>query len=147
MTGFSRIAAILLGLPLAAAAEEHCPWLNAATAAGFLGGAVQASVTASSCEFVLRIGAQETTLRIEVAAAGAPHGRCEQAAERLTGIGNEAAACSVSGKPGWTAEQVAGRVRDQAFLVRISTNDRAVQAKTLRQKVRDIAEQVAGILF
>jgi hypothetical protein len=38
-------------------------------------------------------------------------------------------------------------VRDQAFLVRISSNDRSTAPKTMREKVRKVAEQVAGILF
>jgi hypothetical protein len=124
-------------------AEDRCTWLNAATAAGVLGGAVQMTVTSASCEFVR----QETSLRIEVAAANAPHVQCGSGAEQLKAIGNEAQACAYEGKPGWIAEQVVGRVRDQAFLVRISTRDQSAAPKLLREKARKIAEQVAGILF
>jgi hypothetical protein len=45
------------------------------------------------------------------------------------------------------AERVVGRVRDRAFVVRISTNDRSAQSGALREKARKVAEQVAGILF
>ncbi len=130
-----------------AAAEGRCPWLNAATAAGVLGGAVEVTVAPRSCEFARQAGGRETTLRIEVTPAAASHDSCQSGAGQLKGIGNQAALCSYQGKPGWTAEQVVGTVRDQAFLVRISTNDRSATRSTLREKVCGIAEQVAGILF
>jgi hypothetical protein len=52
----------------------------------------------------------------------------------LKAIGSEALACR-----GEAGEQVVGRVRDRAFLVRITTND--------REKVRKVAEMVAGSMF
>ncbi len=128
---------------LPALAEDRCPWLNAPTAAGLLGGEVHTTVTQGSCEFVH----QETSLRIEVAATNAPHAQCGSLAEQLKAIGNEAQACAYRGKPGWIAEQVVGRVRDQVFLVRISTKDQSAAPKILREKARKVAEQVAGILF
>ncbi|HEV8040698.1 MAG TPA: hypothetical protein VGP62_17635 [Bryobacteraceae bacterium] len=130
-----------LGLP--ALAEDRCTWLNAATATGVLGGEVHMTVTPGTCEFVR----QETSLRIEVGATSAPHAQCGSGAEPLKAIGNEAQACTYQGKPGWVAEQVVGRVRDQAFLVRISTKDQSVMPKILREKARKVAEQVAGVLF
>jgi hypothetical protein len=142
-----RIVALSLFLPLMVGAEERCPWLNAATAGAVLGGSVQLTVTPTSCEFVRQAGAQETRLRIEVTAATAPDVRCGPDAERLKAIGNEAVACSYRGKAGWTAEQVVGRVRDQAFLVRIATNDHSATGKALRDRVRNVTEQVAGMLF
>ena len=72
------------------------------------------TVTPDSCEFVR----QETSLRIEVRASSAPHAQCGSGAEALKAIGNEAQACTYQAKSGWMAEQVVGRVRDQAFLVR-----------------------------
>jgi hypothetical protein len=135
------ILAIAFCLP--GLAEDHCTWLNAATAAGVLGGQVQMTVTPGACEFVH----QETVLRIEVGATNAPHAQCGSGAEQLKAIGNEAQACAYQGKPGWIAEQVVGRVRDQAFLVRISTKDQSAAPKVLREKARKVAEQVAGILF
>ena len=140
-------------LPLICAAGEKCPWLNSATAAGVLGGAVKSDVTQSACEFVRRDGTSELALRIEVETLGAPRefasraARCGPGAETLKAIGNEAVACTHSGTKGTTAEQVIGRVRNQAFLVRVSTDDRASAPASLREKARKVAEQVAGFLF
>ena len=108
---------------------------------------VHATVTPTSCEFIRQSGGHDFALRIEVTAISAPHAQCGQPAEQLKAIGNEALACAYEGKEGWIGEQVTGRVRDQAFLVRISTNDRTAAPKTLREKARNIAEQVAGFLF
>jgi len=140
------ILAMALCLP-AMAAEDRCIWLNAATAGGALGGTVHATVSPTSCEFIRQSGGHDFALRIEVTAISAPHAQCGQPAEQLKAIGNEALACVYEGKEGWIGEQVTGRVRDQAFLVRISTNDRTAAPKTLREKARNIAEQVAGFLF
>jgi hypothetical protein len=131
----------------AIAAEGRCPWLNAATAGGVLGGPVRVTVTPGSCEFVRETNGHEIALRIEVGAVSAPHVTCGAHADPLKTIGNEALACSWEGKEGWISEQVTSRVRDQAFLVRVSTNDRSAAPKTLREKARNVAEQVAGFLF
>ncbi|HTX33937.1 MAG TPA: hypothetical protein VME43_02915 [Bryobacteraceae bacterium] len=148
MTAKLLTLAILLCLAApAVAAEDPCPWLNAATAGGALGGAVQGTVAPKSCEFVRREEGHEITLRIEVTAASAPPAHCEAGAEAVKGIGNRAVACSYKYKPGWLAEQVVGTVRDQALLVRIATNNPSVTAKALRDKARNVAEQVAGNLF
>jgi hypothetical protein len=104
-----------------------CPWLNQATAAGVLGG----PVTQAGCIFTR--GSLE--LRIE---AGRDFewyaATCKSDAVHLKAIGTEALACR-----GETGEQVVGKVRDRAFLVRITTND--------RDKVRKVAEMVAGSMF
>jgi len=145
------LMAVLL-LPLCAA-KEKCPWLNAATAAGVLGGAVRVNVTQSACEFIRREGSSESILRIEVETLGAPRAfasraaQCGTGAEAVRAIGNEAVACTHSDKKGQMAEQVVGRVRNQAFLVRVSTDDRAATPGGLREKARKVAEQVAGFLF
>jgi hypothetical protein len=140
----TRLALILaIAFSLTAAAEDRCAWLNAATAAGVLGGEVHMTVSQGSCEFVR----QETSLRIEVGATNTPHAQCGSPAEQLRAIGNEAQACAYQEKPGWIAEQIVGRVRDQAFLVRISSKDQSAAPKILREKARKVAEQVAGILF
>jgi len=146
VTGWPILALLAVCLP-AMAAEDQCPWLNAATAGGVLGGAVRVTVTPASCEFVRQTAGHEAVLRIEVGAASAPHAQCESHAESLKAIGNEAQACAWHGKDGWIAEQVVGRVRDQAFLVRVSTNDPSAAPKTLSEKARNVAEQVAGFLF
>ena len=108
---------------------------------------MHAELTSGSCEFTRESGAQRTALRIEVAPAGSAHPHCGPGSDALRAIGNEAMACKYSGQAGWIAEQVTGRVRDQAFLVRVSSNDPAAARQSLREKARSIAEQVAGILF
>ena len=135
------LALILLAIP--ALAADQCPWLNSATAVGILGGQVQTAVTPTACEFTR----PAAVLRIEVTSAAVPHTQCPRKSESLKAIGNEANACAYEGKPGWLGEQVTGRVRDQAFLVRVSTSDPHAAPKTLREKARNIAEQVAGFLF
>ena len=154
-TGFSLLLVLLLALPSFAGAAEICPWLNAATAGGVLGGPVAMTVTRAktaddaTCDFVRHDGSLTLELRIEVETMPSPAkdfasyaARCHSAAVPLKAIGNEALACSDEG-----AEQVVGRVRDRAFLVRIITNDRSSQQTALRDKARKVAEQVAGILF
>ena len=147
-----RLGLLLLiaAVPLAA---DSCPWLNAATAAGVLGGpATSATVKRTgtaddaACEFVRREGAAESSLRIVVETMRSPHTdfasyktRCGANAALLKAIGNQAVACS----DGPRAEQVIGRVRDRAFIVRLS----APETRMLREKARQIAGQVAGILF
>ena len=122
---------------------ESCPWLNAATAAGVLGGPVNATFSRANCDFIRQDGPVVHSLRIEVGNVA----QCSGNATPLRAIGNEAVACSYDGKNGQLAEQVVGRVRERAFLVRMSTNDRSVRSSVLREKARNIAEQVAGILF
>jgi hypothetical protein len=137
-----RLLSLAVLLPVLATAQARCPWLNSATAGGVLGGTVEVTVTPTRCEFVR----QGITLEIEVTPANAQTAHCGPGAEALKAIGNQSVACQYEGKPGWTGEQVVGTVRDQAFLVRMTTSDRSI-AKTLREKARKIAEQVAGILF
>ena len=159
-----RIAFLLLAvgyLPSVAGAAESCPWLNAATAGGFLGGPVTGvtvkRATAgddASCEFVRHEASVALNLRIEVETMRSPAkdfasyaARCHSAATPLKAIGSEAAHACSDERSGQLAEQVVGRVRDRAFLVRISTSERAAQPDALRDKARKVAEQVAGILF
>jgi hypothetical protein len=139
----------------AKAAEPICPWLNAATAGGFLQGSVHVAVTKNgddvTCEFTRDTSADK--LRIEVVAMGpsreelaAYKAQCDASPTPLRAIGNEAVACGVAAKKEETAEQVVGRVRTQAFLVRFTAGV-AVSHATLREKATKVAEQVAGILF
>ena len=136
-------------------AAETCPWLNRATAGGVLGGPVVMTVTRAktgddaACEFIRRDGSLVLELRIEVETMRSPAedfasyaARCHSPAAPLKAIGNETLACDDEG-----SGQVIGRVRDRAFLVRISTNNRTSQPGALRDKARKVAEQVAGILF
>ena len=127
--------------------------MNAATAAGVLGGGVTESVTKNhddgGCEFV-RSGAR---LSIEVKTMSDPAkefpayaARCRGHAAPLRAIGNEAVACTEKGEKGWTVGQVVGRVRKQAFVIRVSAAGR-LSKEALTDKARDVAEQVAGNLF
>jgi hypothetical protein len=68
--------------------------------------------------------------------------RCHSTAVPLKAIGNEALACSDD-----STDQIVGRVRDRAFVVRISIGNRSAKPGALSEKARKVAEQVAGILF
>jgi len=118
------------------AAEPHaCPWMNAASAGGYLGGPV---TDTAPCNFVR----QDASLTIEIRTGRdlAPYlAKCAAAPVPLKAIGNEAFACTVSGR-----EQAIGRVRDQIFLITLTTNDKP---DVRREKVRNAAEQVAGNLY
>ena len=152
--------ALSLGTPAMCKASENCPWLNAATAAGALNGAVTFTVTRSgedkpdaSCEFVHQDGYVLTSLQIEVQTMKDPSrefaaywAKCGQHATPLRAIGNEAQVCSLRKKNQYS-EQVVSRVRERAFLVRVSSNGSTPEPALLRDKTQKIAEQVAGFLF
>ena len=58
--------------------------------------------------------------------------------------------CAADIKGQGDGEQVIGRVRDQVFTVTITTsarNDPSMSRDELKEKTRNIAEQVAGALF
>jgi hypothetical protein len=161
---------LLFGLA-AAEAKETCPWLNEATAAGFLDGSVTSTVTFAikdktdanysdtekndaTCEFVRHQGSLVMSLRIEVETITGPSdsfesylARCGPHAAPLTAIGNEAVACGFDGKKNQVSEQVVSRVRGRAFTVRITSNSNSLDRGALRDKTRSVAEQIAGFLF
>jgi hypothetical protein len=156
-----RILFLALALtPAMCSASENCPWLNAATAAGVLKGSVTFTVTRSgadnadaTCEFTHEDGAALTSLRIEVDTMKNPSrefasysAKCAQNATPLRAIGNEALVCSLRGKNQFS-EQVVSRVRERAFIVRMSSNVAPTGESDLREKTQKIAEQVAGFLF
>jgi hypothetical protein len=108
----------------------------------------------ATCDFTRHEGSLALGLRIETATLRSPPkdfasyvARCGPDAEPLKAIGNEALACGAAGDSGLVTEQVVGRVRDRAFVVRITTNNRSAERSALREKARKVAEQVAGILF
>jgi hypothetical protein len=160
-----RLRPILLAVPLLlpaiSLAAEMCPWLNAATAGGVLGGAVSMTVSRrdsnkddANCDFVRKQGAAMYELRIKVQTMGEAvkefasyKAQCGSAATPLKAIGNEAVACSLDDKNGHRTAQVVSRVRDRAFLVSVSTTDSSITLASLSQKARNVAEQVAGNLF
>lgn len=145
-----------ISFSVAKAAEPICPWLNAATAGGFLQGPVHVEVTKNgedaACEFKRENSVDK--LRIEVVTLNASRdelaalkAQCEAPLAPLRAIGNEAVACGIATKNGEGTEQVVGRVRKQAFLVRLCAGDASSSRATLREKATKVAEQVAGILF
>jgi hypothetical protein len=165
------LVSLPLCLPRACRAKETCPWLNQATAAGFMDGSVTSTVTFSikdktdanysntekndaTCEFVRHEGSLVMTLRIEVETMKSPSdsfvsyiARCSPHAAPLRAIGNEAVACGFDGQKKQVSEQVVSRVRGRAFVVRITSNSDSLDRGVLREKARNVAEQVAGFLF
>ena len=128
-----RLKSVPLLLATSCCAENVCPWLNAATAAGSLGGPVTASVNPAVCEFVHEQNSLHIEVRVKPASISA---KCESGIP-IKGIGNEAVECSTSGR-----EMVIGRVRDRRSVVWIQSSDPAVKTRA-----RKVAEQVAGNLF
>ena len=152
----------LIGLPIPARASNDCPWLNEATASGFLGGdAVGAFKDASAgepanCTFTQH-GEQVTrTLTITVEIVANPHDRfssiaqsCGAASEPLHAIGNEALFCAIDNRHG-ASEQAIGRVRDQVFSITIHSTlkkDPNFMRDALKSRIYAASEQVAGNLF
>jgi hypothetical protein len=72
--------------------------------------------------------------------------KCGRNATPLRAIGNEALLCSLRSKNQFS-EQVVSRVRERAFLVRVSSNSSGPERAELLDKSQKIAEQVAGFLF
>jgi hypothetical protein len=164
MRRFAIALAVVIGLIACQRrcfADAPCPWLNAATASGVLGGEVQSSTVAltpegdGTCRFVFKQASSTFTLSIDVHTMPLPTktfatylAQCNGTTLPLTAIGNEAVQCisrsSTSGE-----EQVIGRVRDRAFVLTINANlAKQSPAKTgLSPETRNVAEQVAGSLF
>lgn len=157
---------ILLGLVILMSplcqAQSKCPWINQATARGILGGAVTTTVSTSNrgdgvCKFSRQQGAVIRQLRISVdIMTEIPKqfptflAQCQPKAMPLQAVGNEAVMCSIQGKGDQYDEMVVGRVRDQAFVVSVSSsvlNDPSLTQEMRREKANLVAEQVAGILF
>jgi hypothetical protein len=152
----------LLSVPCSA--QSTCPWLNAATASGVLGGSATMEVnntgfSSGVCVFRFQDEAQNNTLRILVIKAERPENagkemmpyesKCTASGLPLKGVGNEAIMCA-SDSAKSNGELVVGRVRDNIFTVVINagTGDNPAAAKEdLEDKTQEIAKQVAGILF
>jgi hypothetical protein len=161
-----RSIILLLGLAMLMATMCHgqvkCPWINEATAAGILGGAVTVTADVSKqgdgvCEFSRQQGSVVHQLRVSVGTmTDIPKqfstylAQCPPKSGPVRAIGNEAVRCSVQEKADQYAERVVGRVRDQAFVVSVSSsvqNDPAMTQEMRRENANLVAEQVAGILF
>ncbi len=75
--------------------------------------------------------------------------RCPPKSAPVRAVGNEAVICSLSKGDQYT-ERVVGRVRDQAFVVSVSSSaadDPSMTQEMRRKKANLVGEQVAGILF
>jgi hypothetical protein len=144
-------------------AKNNCPWLNEATASGFLGGDAVGDFTDAApgkpavCAFTQQAAGVLRTLRITVEIAPDPHARmsevaqaCGAGAAALKAIGNEALVCPADDRKGGLGERVVGRVRDQVFTIAIGStlkDDPTLTREALKAKIALAAEQVAGNLF
>jgi hypothetical protein len=157
---------LLLGLamlvPSVCHGQTKCPWINEATARGILIGPVTLTAKVSDrgdgvCEFSRQQGASVYQLRVSVnIMTDVPKqfptylAQCLPNSTPLRAIGNEAVMCSTRGTGDQSAEKVVGRVRDQAFVVSVSSSvqdDPSMTQEMRRHRANLVAEQIAGILF
>ncbi|MGB0064752.1 MAG: hypothetical protein WBP85_09930 [Terracidiphilus sp.] len=154
------LAAVGIAVSASCHAQNNCPWLNVATASGALGGSSALTITKAGenteiCAFRLQAGSPAESLTVSVAmvpdsqnrelALKAAESQCTSSATPLKAIGNDAVLCA-----GSQGEQVIGRVRDQIFMISITTEaapGRGTGNNSMAEKVKAIAEQVAGNLF
>jgi hypothetical protein len=159
-----RVGAVAFALLLSPAlckAEARCPWLNVATASGALNGpsvmtVQQGAGNGTTCIFQYRNKSAIYSLRIsvsdlkEASKGAAPYeDQCASSKEPLRAIGNEAVMCAAD-EGHLHGEQVIGRVRDRIFILVVSTsarNDPSMSGDVLKEKLENLAEQVAGSLF
>ncbi len=142
-----NVFALLVLAPLLCCAAESCPWINAGTVGGILGGAVDTKVTQTTCEFTRRGGSPSSTPGLEVEIV-AQHdypeylSECKSKRQALKAIGNEAVTCN-----GGSSELAIGRVRDRVFVIRVSSKNHSAAQNNLAAEAREAAEHVAGNLF
>ena len=126
--------------------QNECPWMNAATAAGIIGRPVGTkAVGTNACVF--KAARSAYVLRVDVKAARSSPESCGSHPQALRGIGNEAIACEHRERKGHRMERVVGRVRNQVFVITVTTTDRSAAQVSLLAKAESAAEQVAGSLF
>jgi len=149
-------------LPTICRAKTACPWINEATAFGVLGGSANSptnlsEISPTTCNFTYKDTAASRNLLITVEVMKVPgqaiksyEARCTRSMNPLRAIGNEAVMCETDRKGYIYGEQIIGRVRDSVFTISMSTsaeNDPSMAREALEQKVKLVAEQVAGNLF
>jgi hypothetical protein len=156
--------ALALFMPSVCHAQTKCPWLNEATASGILSGPVTSTVSvklgaqaSGVCKFTRQQSTATHELRISVdLMTDIPKqfpthlAQCPPKSPPLPATGNEAVTCATHTKQNHYAELVVGRVRNQAFVVSISSSvkdDPSLTQAMRREKSNQIAEQIAGILF
>jgi hypothetical protein len=156
------LLALLVLLPTVCLGQSKCPWFNEATASGVLGGAVTLVAKVSDqgagfCLFSRHEGTVVRQLRVSVdimkeISKEFPTYLAQQCPAKRTplrAIGNEAVMCSIEGNEEH-AEKVAGRVRDRAFVVSVSSSakdDATLTEEMRRERANLVAEQIAGFLF
>ena len=154
--------AMVMVAPTVCHAQIKCPWMNEATAGGFLGGKVTLSVTVNehgdgACDFSRQQAAAIRHLHITVnTMSDVPKefptylAQCPAKSAALRAIGNEAVFCTVQGGSDAYSARVVGRVRAQAFVVDVSStvqNDPSLTQEMRRERDNLAAELIAGILF
>jgi hypothetical protein len=157
---------LLLGLamllPTVCQGQTKCRWMNEATARGILGGPVTLTVNVNDhgdgvCDFSRQQGDAIRHLHISVfSMTDIPKefpsylAQCPLKSAALRTIGNEAVLCTSQGSVAPHAVKVIGRVREQAFVVDVSStvkDDPSMTQEMRREKANLAAELVAGILF
>ncbi len=149
--------------PRMAMAANNCPWLNEATASGLLGGDATGEFTdaaaeqPAACTFTQKNAAGVRVLTIVVQIVNDAHSRverlahdCGMAAAPMAAIGNEALVCPVDDRRGATSQRVIGRVRNQVFMISLSTTlrgDPVLSRDELRARIGTAAEQISANLF
>jgi hypothetical protein len=153
----------LLAAPASARAANSCPWLNEATASGLLGGSAVGTYTEGAgaqpavCTFTQQTPGITRTLQLTVEIASDPPARlvtveraCGADAAPLHAIGNEAIFCAADERKGRLGERAVGRVRDQVFIITLSSStkdDTILTRDALKTRIYTAAEQIAGNLF
>ena len=132
--------------------QTNCPWLTQGSAARALGGDVSVTATVSTtgegtCNFRVQ---NEPLNSLEILVSKAKLPTCPAESTKLTGIGNEALRCRLSGSKGETTEMVSSRVRDVHVNVTLTIRSEKAPAQTsdkLGDVLEQIAEQVVGNLY
>ena len=152
-----QLALALLVTSLPAACQTHavCPWINVATASGVLGGEATLSLTnpsptVTTCRFDYKSGEEVRELTVQITAMtdlGKDYAlfkaMCGGDATPLRAIGNEAVMCPDNNPGTAHSERVVSRVRNSAFVLRLSTTAKSSPVMTqdsIEEKLRFVAE-------
>lgn len=141
-----RALTLLAVAPLVCCAAESCPWINAGTAGGILGGSVEAKITQDKCEFQ-RQGGDKLSIEVEIMTDPQTQfakylSACKSKPVPLKAVGNETMTCNAR-----HAGLAIGRVRDRVFVIRVTGDDRNAKNDALESKAEEAARHVAGNLF
>jgi hypothetical protein len=159
--------AIFAAHPGTCLAQASCPWMNAATAGGFLGGEVQLAVSGANsdgdatCDFLSAANPDHAShLRIAVHTMADTVKEfpgylalCHAGSIKLKGIGNEAIRCVPNSGVNAGEELIVGRVRERAFIITVKADwiSQPPSPTKTRNPISDnsenLAEMVAGAIF